>query len=52
MCKDGELNWIFEDEDYNGTHILTKENGELVDTVEYYEEEEFDDEEVDGGLEV
>ena len=53
MCKDGELNWIYEDEDYNGTHILTKENGELVDTVEYYEEEEFDDEEeVDGGLEV
>lgn len=40
MCKDGELNWLYEDEDYDGTHILTKENGELVDRVEDYEVKE------------
>lgn len=42
-CEDGELNWIYEDEDYDGTHTLTKENGQVVDMIEYDREEELED---------
>ncbi len=43
-CEDGELHWVYEDEDYDGTHTLTKENGEVVDMIEY---EEYEDESIE-----
>ncbi len=44
-CEDGEFNWVYEDEDYDGTHTLTKENGNVVDMIEYekYEDETFEE---------
>ncbi len=33
LCEDDEFYWEYEDEDYDGTHILRKINGEIVDTI-------------------
>ena len=33
LCDDDEFYWEYEDEDYDGTHILRKINGEIVDTI-------------------
>ena len=34
LCKDDEeFYWEYEDEDYDGTHILRKINGEIIDTI-------------------
>ena len=33
LCSDEEFYWEYEDEDYNGTHIIRKINGELIDTI-------------------
>ena len=35
MCKDGELEWMYYDEDYDGHIFVTKENGELMIRKEY-----------------
>lgn len=39
LCKNGELHWEYYDEDYDGDHVLTKENGKIIDTVYSYDEE-------------
>ena len=33
FCNDEEFYWEYEDEDYDGTHILRKINGEIIDTI-------------------
>lgn len=33
LCSDYEFYWEYEDEDYDGTHIIRKINGELIDTI-------------------
>ena len=34
LCEDDEeFYWEYEDEDYDGTHILRKINGEIIDTI-------------------
>lgn len=33
FCNDEEFYWKYEDEDYDGTHILRKINGEIIDTI-------------------
>lgn len=33
FCNDDEFYWKYEDEDYDGTHILRKINGEIIDTI-------------------
>ena len=33
LCEDDEFYWEYEDEDCDGTHILRKINGEIVDTI-------------------
>ena len=33
MCSDGEFDWEYENEDYDGHHYITKENGELIERV-------------------
>jgi len=33
MCNDGEFDWEYENEDYDGHHYITKENGELIERV-------------------
>lgn len=33
FCEDDDFYWEYEDEDYDGTHILRKINGEIVDTI-------------------
>lgn len=33
LCSDDEFYWEYEDEDYDGTHIIRKINGELIDTI-------------------
>lgn len=35
MCNDGELDWMYYDEDYDGHIFVTKENGELSFRKEY-----------------
>lgn len=35
MCSDGELDWMYYDEDYDGHIFVTKENGELMLRKEY-----------------
>lgn len=35
MCNDGELDWMYYDEDYDGHIFVTKENGELMIRKEY-----------------
>ena len=35
MCNDGELDWMYYDEDYDGHIFVTKENGELMLRKEY-----------------
>ena len=35
MCNDGELDWMFYDEDYDGHIFVTKENGKLMLTKKY-----------------
>lgn len=44
LCNDDEFYWDFVNEDYDGVHHLTKENGEIIHTVtnlycDYYNEE-------------
>lgn len=34
LCSDDEFYWEYEDEDYDGTHIIRKINGELIDTID------------------
>lgn len=33
LCSDDEFYWEYRDEDYDGTHIIRKINGELIDTI-------------------
>ena len=33
LCSDEVFYWEYEDEDYDGTHIIRKINGELIDTI-------------------
>lgn len=33
LCSDDEFYWKYGDEDYDGTHIIRKINGELIDTI-------------------
>ena len=35
MCDDGELDWLYYDEDYDGHFFVTKENGKLKYEKEY-----------------
>ena len=35
MCKNGELDWMYYDEDYDGHVFITKENDELLVRREY-----------------
>ena len=35
LCDDGELDWMYYDEDYDGHIFVTKENGELMLRKEY-----------------
>ncbi|MBO6195364.1 MAG: hypothetical protein J6O56_03335 [Bacilli bacterium] len=37
MCEDGELDWMYYDEDYDGHIFITKENNELMIRKEYRE---------------
>ena len=37
MCNDGELDWMYYDEDYDGHIFVTKENGELMSRKEYFD---------------
>lgn len=37
MCNDGELDWMYYDEDYDGYIFVTKENGELMSRKEYFD---------------
>lgn len=46
FCKDGELYWLYENEDYDGTHVLTKVQGEIIEDVQYYEVQ-VDDESIE-----
>ena len=39
MCNDGELDWMFYDEDYDGHTYITKENNKLVTKKEYLDVE-------------
>lgn len=45
LCEDDEFYWEYEDEDYDGTHILRKINGEIVDTItpEYVKDNDYID---------
>ncbi len=45
LCEDDEFYWEYEDEDYDGTHILRKINGEIVDTIapEYVNDNDYID---------
>lgn len=42
FCNDEEFYWEYEDEDYDGTHILRKINGEIIDTILPYNVKEND----------
>ncbi len=42
-CKDGELNWEFVNEDYDGYHHLKLEDGKIVDYVTDYQNEYEED---------
>ena len=35
LCKDEDFYWEYINEDYDGQHVLTKENGRLIDSVYY-----------------
>ena len=35
LCDDGDLNWVYYDEDYDGHNFITKENRELMIRKEY-----------------
>lgn len=35
LCKNGELYWEYIDEDYDGTHILSKKDDEIIENVFY-----------------
>ena len=39
MCDDGELDWSYYDEDYDGHIFVTKENGEMMLRKEYLDED-------------
>lgn len=45
LCEDDEFYWEYEDEDCDGTHILRKINGEIVDTIapEYVNDNDYID---------
>lgn len=45
LCSDEEFYWEYEDEDYDGTHILSKINGDIIDTIapEYVNENDYID---------
>ena len=46
LCEDDEeFYWEYEDEDYDGTHILRKINGEIIDTIvpEYVNDNDYID---------
>lgn len=40
LCSDDEFYWEYENEDYDGHHILTKEGNNIIDSVIDYEEDE------------
>ena len=44
MCNDGEFDWEYENEDYDGHHYITKENGELIERVVDEPDYDTDDE--------
>ena len=44
MCSDGEFDWEYENEDYDGHHYITKENGELIERVIDDPDNNIDDE--------
>lgn len=37
LCEDGELNWMYYDEDYDGHIFVTKDDGQLTFRKEYYD---------------
>lgn len=39
LCKDDEFYWAYEDDGSEERHVLTKENGEIIDTVILIEED-------------
>lgn len=39
LCNDKEFLWEYENEDYDGTHTLTKIDGKIVENIEYLEED-------------
>ena len=43
FCKNGELHWEYCNEDYDGDHLITKENNKLIDNVISYESNYSDD---------
>lgn len=45
LCEDDEFYWEYENEDYDGTHILRKINGEIVNTLapEYVNDNDYID---------
>lgn len=43
LCDNGELDWMYYDEDYDGHTFITKEDNELVITKEYIDEDYDED---------
>lgn len=43
LCNDNEFHWEFQNEDFDGYHTLSKENGKIIDNVTGYDEEYTND---------